>query len=69
MPRSAGLNTMAQFEEVRTPVDRVAGRSDLRSAERERLSAFQAGLTQTVREDDRHAASAPDFPRRRADVA
>lgn len=69
MPRSVRLYTTAQLKEVRTPVHRVAERSGLPPAERDRLSAFQANLTQTVREDRRRAAGTPAFPRRRADVA
>ena len=53
--RSVRLYTAAQFEEVRTLVDLIAERSDLPPAERERLSAFQADLKQTLREDRRRA--------------
>jgi hypothetical protein len=54
--RSVRLYTVAQFEEVRKLVDLVAERSDLPPAERERLTAFQADLKQTLREDRRRAA-------------
>jgi hypothetical protein len=54
--RSVRLYTAAQFEEVRRLVDVVAERSDLPPAERERLTAFQADLKQTLREDRRRAA-------------
>jgi hypothetical protein len=54
--RSVRLYTPAQFEEVRNLVDLVAERSDLPPAERERLTAFQADLKQTLREDHRRAA-------------
>ena len=54
--RSVRLYTAAQFEEVRTLVDLIAERSDLRPGERERLAAFQADLKQTLREDRRRAA-------------
>jgi len=56
--RSVRLYTAAQFEEVRKLVDLVAERSDLPPAERERLTAFQADLKQTLREDRRRAAGA-----------
>jgi len=54
--RSVRLYSAAQFEEVRRLVDLVAERSDLPPAERERLTAFQADLKQTLREDRRRAA-------------
>jgi hypothetical protein len=56
MSRSVRLYTAAQFEEVRALVDQVAERSDLPPADREKLSALQADLKQTVREDRRRAA-------------
>jgi hypothetical protein len=58
MPRSIRLYTPAQFEEVKTLVDLLAGRSDLQTAERDKLTAFQADLQQTVREDRRRVAGA-----------
>ena len=54
MSRSVQLYTPAQFEEVRKMVDLLAERS----AERGKLTAFQADLQQTVREDHRRAAGA-----------
>jgi hypothetical protein len=54
--RSVRLYTPAQFEEVRTLVDSLTERSGLPPADREKLSAFQADLNQTVREDRRRAA-------------
>jgi len=56
MARSIRLYTPAQFEEVRALVDLVAERSGLPPAERDRLTAFQADLKQTVRDDRRRAA-------------
>jgi hypothetical protein len=56
MARSVRLYTPAQFEEVRALVDLLSERSDLLPAERGKLSAFQADLQQTVREDRRRAA-------------
>ena len=56
MSRSIRLYTPAQFEEVRKMVDLLAERSELAPAERDQLSAFQADLQQTVREDRRRAA-------------
>jgi hypothetical protein len=46
---------MAKFEEAKTLIDLVAGRSGP-SAERARLIAFPADLAQRVREDRRRAA-------------
>jgi hypothetical protein len=56
MSRSVRLYTAAQFEEVRTLVNLIAERADLPPADREKLTALQADLTQTVREDRRRAA-------------
>jgi len=56
MARSIRLYTPAQFEEVKALVDLVAERSGLPPAERDRLTAFQADLKQTVRDDRRRAA-------------
>jgi hypothetical protein len=58
MTRSVRLYTAAQFEEVKTLADQLAERSDLPPAERDRLTAFQADLQQTVREDRRRATGA-----------
>jgi hypothetical protein len=55
MSRSVRLYTPAQFEEVKTMVDLLAEGSELPSAERDKLTAFQADLQQTVREDRRRA--------------
>jgi hypothetical protein len=62
MTRSIRLYTAVQFEEVTTLVDLVAERSDLPPAERDRLTAFQADLRQTVREDRRRATGAARLP-------
>jgi hypothetical protein len=62
MTRSVRLYTAAQFEEVKTLVDQLAERSDLPSAERDKLTGFQADLQQTVREDRRRAAGATRLP-------
>ena len=62
MARSIRLYTPAQFEAVKALVDLVAERSDLPPAERDRLTAFQADLRQTVREDRRRAAGAARLP-------
>ena len=56
MSRSIRLYTPAQFEAVKTLVDLLAERSDLPPAERDQLTAFQADLRQTVRDDRRRAA-------------
>jgi len=58
MSRSVRLYTPAQFEEVRKMVDLLAQRSELPPAERDKLTAFQADLQQTVREDRRRATGA-----------
>jgi hypothetical protein len=55
MSRSIRLYTPAQFEEVKTLINLMAERSDLPPAERDKLTAFQADLRQTVREDRRRA--------------
>jgi hypothetical protein len=62
MTRSVRLYNAAQFEEVKTLVDQLAERSDLPPAEHDRLTAFQADLQQTVREDRRRAAGAARLP-------
>ena len=62
MPRSVRLYSTAQFEEVKSLVDMMAERSGLPPAERDRLTAFQADLRQTVREDRRRAAGAARLP-------
>ena len=62
MTRLVRLYTAAQFEEAKTLGDLVAERSDLPPAERDRLTAFQADLRQTVREDRRRAAGAAHLP-------
>ena len=62
MSRSIQLYTATQFEEVKTLVDLMAERSDLPSAERDRLTAFQSDLQQTVREDRRRATGAARLP-------
>ena len=62
MTRSVRLYTPTQFEEVTTLVDLLAEQSDLPPAERDRLTAFQADLQQTVREDRRRATGAARLP-------
>jgi hypothetical protein len=58
MTRSVRLYTATQFEEVKTLVDLMAERSDLPPTERDKLTAFQADLRQTLREDRRRATGA-----------
>ena len=62
MTRLVRLYTPPQFEEVMTLVDLLAERFDLPPAERDRLTAFQADLQQTVREDRRRATGAARLP-------
>ena len=62
MSRSIRLYTPAQFEEVKKMVDLLAERSELVPAEREKLTAFQADLQQTVREDRRRTAGTTRLP-------
>jgi hypothetical protein len=56
MSRSVQLYTPAQFEEVRKMVDLLAERPQLAPIERDKLTAFQADLQQTVRKDRRRAS-------------
>ena len=58
MSRSIRLYTPAQFEEVRRMVELLTERSELPPTERDKLTAFQADLQQTVREDRRRATGA-----------
>ena len=67
MPRSVRLYAPAQFEEVKTLVDLLAEQSSLPPAERGRLTALQADLQQTIREDHRRAAGAARLPTASAD--
>ena len=69
MSRSVRLYTAAQFEEVRTLVNLIAERADLPPADREKLTALQADLKQTVREDRRRAAGTARLPVASADLA
>ena len=62
MSRSVRLYTAAQFEEVKTLIDLMAERTDLPPAEHDMLTAFQADLHQTVREDRRRATGAARLP-------
>jgi hypothetical protein len=62
MSRSVRLYTAAQFEEVKTLVDLMAERTDLSPTEHDMLTAFQADLQQTVREDRRRATGAARLP-------
>jgi hypothetical protein len=62
MPRSVRLYTPAQFEEVKALIDHLAEQPGLPPAERDRLTAFQADLQQTLREDRRRAADAARLP-------
>jgi hypothetical protein len=62
MSRSVRLYTPAQFEAVKTLVDLLAERSDLPHADHDRLTAFQADLAQTMREDRRRATGAGRLP-------
>ena len=62
MPRSVRLYTTAQFEEAKTLLDLLAERFELPPAERDRITAFQADLRQTVREDRRRATGAARLP-------
>jgi hypothetical protein len=56
MSRSVLRYTPAQFEEVRRMVELLAERSELPPAERDKPTASQADLRQTVREDRRRAS-------------
>jgi hypothetical protein len=62
MTRSVRLYTAAQFEEVKTLLELLVQHSDLPPAERDKLTAFQSDLQQTVREDRRRAAGAARLP-------
>ena len=62
MTRLVRLYTATQFEEVKTLVDLMAERSDLPPTERDKLTAFQADLRQTVHEDRRRATGAARLP-------
>jgi hypothetical protein len=56
MSRSVRLYTTAQVDEMRALIESVSTRPELPRHERERLSAFEADLRQTAREDRRRAA-------------
>lgn len=62
MPRSVRLYTPAQFEEVKTLIDHLAEQSGLPPADRDQLTAFQADLQQTLREDRRRATGTARLP-------
>jgi hypothetical protein len=62
MPRSVRLYTPAQFEEVKALIDHLAEQPGLPPAERDRLTAFQADLQQTLREDHRRATGTARLP-------
>jgi hypothetical protein len=62
VPRSVRLYTPAQFEDVKALVDHLAEQSGLPPAECEKLTAFQADLQQTLREDRRRASGAARLP-------
>ena len=62
MPRSVRLYTPAQFEEVMTPIDQLAEQSGLPPAERDKLTALQADLQQTLHGDCRRATGAARLP-------
>ena len=67
--RSVRLYTTAQFEEASKVIGLAAEHSDLPPAERAKLTAFQADLKQTLREDRRRAAGTARLPQSQADVA
>jgi anti-sigma regulatory factor (Ser/Thr protein kinase) len=62
MARSVRLYTPAQFEEVKALVDLLAGQSSLLTAERDRLTTFQADVKLTVSQDRRRAAGTARLP-------
>jgi serine/threonine-protein kinase RsbW len=59
MARSFRLYSAAQFEQMKTLVNLAAERSVLPFAERDKLSAFRAGMTLTAREGLRLDAGTP----------